>query len=116
MAKKETVTVAFTSDLSGKEITDNDAPTVTYGWDGITYEIDLTTDEAERFYKAIEKYIAVSRKATQTAGRRTRSKTATSTGGPTAAEIREWGRSNGYDVPERGRIPGGVRDAFDAAN
>ena len=116
MAKKETVTVAFTSDLSGKEITDNDAPTVTYGWDGTTYEIDLTTDEAGKFYKAVEKYIAASRKASRPVGRKTRTKAAASTGGPSAAEIREWGKSNGYDVPDRGRIPGAVRDAFDAAN
>ena len=37
-------------------------------------------------------------------------------GGTSAAEIRDWARSNGYDVPERGRIPGRVREAFDAAN
>ena len=31
-------------------------------------------------------------------------------------EVRDWARSNGYDVPDRGRIPADVRAAFDAAN
>ncbi|WP_249666375.1 Lsr2 family DNA-binding protein [Nocardioides faecalis] len=27
--------------------------------------------------------------------------------------MRDWARSNGYDVPDRGRIPPEIRDAFD---
>ncbi|MGW2918189.1 Lsr2 family DNA-binding protein [Streptomyces angustmyceticus] len=31
-------------------------------------------------------------------------------------DIREWARRNGYDTPERGRIPAAVRKAYDAAH
>ena len=108
MAKKQTVT--YVSDLSGSEITDNDAPTLTFGWDGTEYEIDLTAKEAEKFYSVMEKYLSV---ATKVGGKR-RGKAKTSTG-PSAAELREWAQSNGIDVPDRGRIPAAVRDAFNAA-
>ena len=34
----------------------------------------------------------------------------------TAAEIREWARENGCEVPDRGRVPSDVRDAYEAAH
>jgi len=37
-------------------------------------------------------------------------------GGPSATEIRDWARANGYEVNERGRISQVIRDAFDAAH
>lgn len=112
MAQKQTIT--YVSDLSGKEITDNEAPTVHFSWDGIDYSIDLTSQEADSFYKAIEKYLSVATKSSTGRGRKTATKKS-GTGGPTAAEIRAWARDNGYDVPDRGRIPQEVRDAFDAS-
>lgn len=36
--------------------------------------------------------------------------------GPTAAEIRAWARLEGLAVPERGRIPVAVRDAWERAS
>ena len=32
------------------------------------------------------------------------------------AEIRDWARANGYEVSDRGRIPGNVMEAYEAAN
>ncbi|MFI8263886.1 histone-like nucleoid-structuring protein Lsr2 [Streptomyces sp. NRRL F-2747] len=32
------------------------------------------------------------------------------------AAIRAWARDTGYDVPHRGRIPSGVREAWDRHN
>ncbi|MET9463057.1 histone-like nucleoid-structuring protein Lsr2 [Streptomyces canus] len=29
--------------------------------------------------------------------------------------MREWARANGYDVPDRGRIPAAIRDAWQQA-
>ena len=34
----------------------------------------------------------------------------------TAGEIRKWAKEHGYDMPERGNIPGDIRSAYDAAN
>jgi len=30
--------------------------------------------------------------------------------------VRAWAQSNGYEVPDRGRIPSSVREAYQAAN
>ena len=36
--------------------------------------------------------------------------------GPAARELRDWARSNGLEVPDRGRIPASIREAFEAAS
>lgn len=108
MAQRQTVT--YVSDLSGKEITDNDSPTVSFGWDGADYTIDLTSTEAEKFYKAVEPYINAGTKV----GRKGKARSSSTKSN--AAEIRAWAQSNGIDVPARGRIPQEVRDKFEAAS
>lgn len=111
MAQRQTVT--YVSDLSGKEIVNNDAPTLSFGWGGDEYNIDLTSDEAEKFYKVLSPYLDAATKVSK-AKRGTAKKSVQS--GPTAADIRAWAQQNGHAVPERGRIPAEVREAFDAAN
>lgn len=108
MAQRQTVT--YVSDLSGREITDSDSPTVEFSYRGISYTIDLSAREAEAFDNVMNKYIA--------AGNRVKSgRTVKRTqAGPSAAEVRAWAQSNGHKVPDRGRIPQDVRDAFDSAN
>lgn len=110
MAQK--VTVAYYSDLSDKAITDNDAPTVSFALDGTNYEIDLTDAEQETMRKALAKYIEAGKKVTGSRGGRKPTKSASGN----AAEIRAWAKSNGHKVPDRGRIPAEVREAFEAAN
>lgn len=107
MATKTNIT--YVSDLSGKDITDNDAPTVSFAWDGTDYTIDLTSAEAEKFYKAVEPYISA---GTKVSGRRGKAKKST---GPNPAEIRAWAKDNGFDVPDRGRIPAEIREAYEKA-
>lgn len=111
MAQQRTVT--YVSDLSGKPIEGDDAPTVSFGWDGTDYTIDLTSDEAEKFYKAVEKYVSAATKVAKASSGRRAAKVSD---GPSAAEVRAWAQANGHDVPERGRIPAAVREAFEAAN
>lgn len=87
--------------------------TVSFGLDGSTYEIDLNTKNADKLRELLAPYVGEGRKVT--GGRRARKAGATSLG-PSAREVRDWARSNGFEVPERGRIPAKVREAFDAAN
>jgi Lsr2 len=89
------VITQLVDDIDGKEIAEGKGETVSFALDGVSYEVDLSTKNAK-----------VGRK-TGAAGRRSQS-------GPSAAEIRDWARSNGYDVPDRGRIPAEIRDAFEA--
>lgn len=110
MAQK--VNIILVDDIDGSDADE----TVTFGLDGTTYEIDLTSDNAAALRDALAGYVGNARKVS--GGRRTaaRKSPAANNSGTSAAEIREWARSNGFEVPERGRIPASVREAFDAAN
>lgn len=86
--------------------------TVTFGLDGTTYEIDLSAANAAKLRDALGLYTGHGRKVTASGSRRRAAKTGDT--GTSAREIRDWARSNGHSVPERGRIPADVRAAFEA--
>ncbi|MEV6637821.1 Lsr2 family protein [Actinoplanes sp. NPDC051470] len=104
---RQTITV-LTDDLDG-----GDADrTVEFGFDGVTYTIDLSEKNAGKLRKALEPYLAVAAKAGRIAGRR-------GAVGPSRASsrgenqaIREWATKNGWAVSERGRIPSSVVEAY----
>ena len=108
MAQK--VHIVLEDDLDGSDATQ----TVTFGLDGTSYEIDLNDKHAAALRDALATYVGHGRKVG--GARRGRRSSAASASGHSAKEIRDWARSNGHKVPERGRIPGDVREAFEAAN
>ena len=108
MAKK-TIEKYF-SDLSGIEIHEGGA-TVTFAFDGRGYEIDLTPAERSELESTLQRWVDAARPS---GGHRTSSSRVKS--GPDPKAVREWARSNGHDVPERGRIPATVQDAYAAAH
>lgn len=112
MAQK--VHIVLEDDLDGSEATE----TVSFGLDGTSYEIDLNAENAAKLREALAVYIGHGRKVSAGGrrGRRAGGSTANGTTGPSAKEIRDWARSNGYDVPDRGRIPAEVRSAYEAAH
>ncbi len=107
MAQK--VEVTLISDLSG-DVADE---TVTFGLDGTEYEADLSAKEANALRKAMSKYVEVSRKVT---GRKAVAKKGPARSGPDAKEVREWARSQGYTVTDRGRIPGEIMEKYQAVH
>jgi nucleoid-associated protein Lsr2 len=109
MAQK--VHIVLEDDLDGSDA----SQTVTFGLDGTSYEIDLNDKNAAALRDALATYVGHGRKVTgsRRGGRRG---AASSASGHSAKEIRDWARSNGHKVPERGRIPGDVREAFEAAH
>jgi hypothetical protein len=109
MAQK--VHIVLEDDLDGSPASE----TVTFGLDGKTYEIDLNEKNAGKLRDALAPYVGAGRSV---GGARRGRKPSSASGnlGPTAREVRDWARSNGYDVPDRGRIPADVRSAFDAAH
>ncbi|MDN4161090.1 histone-like nucleoid-structuring protein Lsr2 [Nocardioides abyssi] len=113
------VVMQLEDDLDGTPIEDGEGETVAFALDGTSYEIDLTSENAAALRAAVENYVAAARKVAGSrggAGRGRRSGSAGSkSGGSTAREVREWARSNGYEVPDRGRVPKDVQEAFDAA-
>ena len=108
MAQK--VHIVLEDDLDGSEATE----TVTFGLDGTSYEIDLNDKNAAALRDVLSGYVGHARKV---AGARRGRRTAAANGSAhSAKEIRDWARSNGHKVPDRGRIPSDVREAFEAAN
>lgn len=95
MAKQ--VTERLVDDLDGTDA----AETVTFGLDGDIYEVDLSEVNAKEIREFLGKYIEVGR-------RRGKSGKASD-----AAQIRAWAREQGIEVPDRGRIPGPVREQWD---
>lgn len=107
MAQK--VQVVLVDDIDGGTADE----TVTFALDGVTYEIDLTTANAATLREAVAPWIGAGRRVggrSRTPGRRTGARSA----GGKNTEIREWARSAGYSVSDRGRIPAEVKAAFDA--
>ena len=103
------VNIVLVDDIDGSEATE----TVSFGLDGTTYEIDLNDEHAAALREALSGYVGHARKVGPAPRRGRRTAPAD---GPSPAEIREWARSQGMDVPERGRVSGDVRAAYDAAH
>jgi hypothetical protein len=116
MAQK--VLVSLVDDLDGSEADE----TVEFGLDGVSYQIDLSAENAEELRDALAQYVEHARRA----GGRKRAATTRAAGRaparPASADreqnqaIRAWARKNGYQVSDRGRIPSEVVDAYHKKN
>ncbi|MQA12202.1 MAG: Lsr2 family protein [Pseudonocardiaceae bacterium] len=116
MAQK--VTVSLVDDLDGSEAEE----TVEFGLDGATYQIDLSSDNADQLRETLAEYIEHARRS---GGRkRPAGRPAGKGGGGRGAAvdreqnqaIREWARKQGMNVSDRGRIPAEVLDAYHQKN
>jgi hypothetical protein len=113
--------VQLVDDIDGTQITDNQGETVTFGLDGATYEIDLTTKNARELREAVQVYIANGRRIGGGRGRpagsaRTSSRPATKRDPQQTRAIKDWAKANGHKVAERGRISQTVIEAYEAAH
>lgn len=117
MAQK--VLVQYVDDLDGEP--GEDVSTVTFALDGVSYEIDLREENANRLRESLADYVDSARRV---GGRVKRGTTPTvAPARPADARskeqtkaIREWAKSNGFDLAERGRIPANVIAAFEEAH
>ncbi|WP_267421185.1 MULTISPECIES: histone-like nucleoid-structuring protein Lsr2 [unclassified Curtobacterium] len=114
MAQK--VTTHIVDDLTGDTIEDGAGRTVTFGFDGTNYEIDLTDNNADALRDAFSVYIAAARKVNSRSGRASTGSAPRRGNSEELGKIREWANANGHDVSSRGRISQAVRDAYDAAH
>jgi hypothetical protein len=108
------VQVVLIDDIDGSEATE----TVEFGLDGVNYTIDLSAENAQALRDALAPYLGHATKATRRraarAGATRAAAPARSRAGSTAA-IREWARSQGMEISDRGRIPNAVREQYEAA-
>ncbi len=114
MAQK--VQVLLVDDIDGGTADE----TVSFAIDGVTYEIDLTTEHATELRDALATWVGHARKVGGRSGGR--SSGGSSSGGTSrprrssdAGAVRTWAKENGYEVSERGRISAEIREAYEAA-
>lgn len=105
------VHIVLEDDLDGTDAEE----TVTFGLDGVTYDIDLSADNAAALRDALAVYTASARRTSGRASSR-RSSRSRPAHGPSPAEVRDWARTEGYEVSDRGRVPADVRAAYDTAH
>ncbi|MDN5571948.1 MAG: Lsr2 family protein [Propionibacteriaceae bacterium] len=107
------VQISLTDDLAGDDTVADE--TLSFGLDGSTYEIDLSSENAAALREALAPYVAAGRKnsgARRTGGRRS----GRSAGLASANDVRQWARSQGMEVSDRGRVRDEVRAAYEAAH
>lgn len=92
--------------------------TVKFALDGVQYEIDLSTKNASKLRDALGPYAdagqKIGRAAVVLGGRAARGRSGGGTDREQNKAIREWAKSEGKDVSDRGRIPQEVVDEFHA--
>lgn len=112
------VQVELVDDLTGETAQE----TVRFGVDGTEYEIDLTTENAEKLRATLGEYADKARKAT---GRRGQGKSPTFSGSASGSgkakreetqRIRQWAQENGHSTSARGRISQSIVDAYNQAH
>jgi hypothetical protein len=108
------VEVVLIDDIDGG----NAAETVTFALDGVTYEIDLSDENARRLRDDFATWTGHARRAgTAKAASRRRAGAGSGAAKRTdLAAVREWARANGHDVSDRGRISADVQAAYDKAH
>jgi hypothetical protein len=107
-------------DLDGSRLEEGEGDTITFGYQGAEYTIDLSQQHVDEFHDALAKYIGAAQKVS---GRRSPSTTTAprsnkSTPKPDKTQlgaIRTWAREHGHTVSDRGRISQEVIDAYNAA-
>lgn len=106
------VLVQLVDDLDGT--TSSDVSTVLFSLDGVTYEIDLSEENAERLRGSLADYVEAARRV---GGRLKRGKAGQngSAAANDAGLVRQWANENGFGLSGRGRIPSHVVEAYRAA-
>ncbi len=120
MATKTTTTLI--DDIDGSGATE----TLSFGLDGTAYEIDLNDKNAKKLRDALALYIGEARRADGVVRRRGVGRPRAVKAGRPAVRvapdreqttaIRDWARTQGLAVSDRGRLSAAVLEAFDAAH
>jgi hypothetical protein len=105
------IQTVFVDDLDGSEA----EGTVRFGLDGAEYEIDLSAGHAQALREALAPYVSAARRSGGGARRPVRAARRAPASGLNTTEVREWAKSQGIDVKDRGRVPAELVVKFKAA-
>ena len=95
----------YVDDLDGSDA----EGTVRFSLDGAQYEIELNAAHAMELRNALAPYVEAGRKVPRRAGRN-RGKAAAK--GVRSNEVRDWAKTNGVEIKNRGRVPAEVMTKF----
>ena len=109
MAQK--VQTLFVDDLDGSEA----EGTVRFGLDGTEYEIDLNAQHARQLRDVLARYVAAGRRVGAGIRRPARGGRKAQRNALNTTEVREWAKTQGIDVKDRGRVPAELVVKFKAA-
>ena len=111
MAQK--VQTLLIDDLDGSDA----EATVRFALDGTEYEIDLNGGHVEALRKSLTRYVDAARRVRGSAAQppSRRGRRAASADGTDSTAVREWAKSQGIEVKNRGRVPGELVVKFKAA-
>ena len=115
----QAVHTVITDDLDDTTLDPSEATTVQWSSRGVHYEFDtraatVAAIESDEQSVTVGLLLSISRRV-ETSRSRAAAKPAASSRQRADVEpkvIREWARLHGHDVPDRGRIPVPVRDAY----
>jgi Lsr2 len=107
--------VQLVDDLTQESIDDGQGESVTFGIDGVSYQIDLSSTNADSLRQAFAPYVSAARKATGSARSTNTNKSAASSKTDLKA-VRDWAAANGYEVSSRGRVATTVQEAYRSAH
>jgi Lsr2 len=104
------VSVVVSDDLDGSP----NAETVAFGFDGVSYEIDLAEKNRARLARDFAPYVVAARRVRQ---RRPRTTNAGQPGsGTDRAAVRAWAKEQGLKISDRGRIGAQIIQRYEAAH
>lgn len=109
MAQK--VQTLFVDDLDGSVA----EGTVRFGLDGTEYEIDLNAEHATALRNALAAYVGAARRVGGSTRKPARISRRRSADGLNPTEVREWAKTQGIEVKDRGRVPSDLVVKFKAA-
>lgn len=107
-------TVQLLDDLDGTVIENGSGATVSFAFEGDSYEIDLSAENLAAFRMVMQPYTKVSRRVGYVPAK-PRGTAASHSDRAELQAIRAWAAANGMQVSDRGRIAGSVREAYAGA-
>ncbi len=118
---KRTIEI-LTDDLDGTEIADGEGQTLRFAVGTATYELDLRQQNIDEFYNVLTPYMEKARKVAGRAPSTSPSTPATGTRAATRPDreqlqaAREWLRSQGHQVSDRGRIKADLMELYSSSH
>ena len=117
MAQK--VQVFLVCDLHEGEVEGDE--TLSFSLDGTAYEMDVCEEHAAEVRDAFAPYVGAARRANRAvsasrAPARKGARAQSYTDKIRVTAMRDWGRENGFEVSERGRLSKAVISAYEAAH